>query len=105
MRQRSTRLPTAPSWRPGATGEERGGVAARPGRLVRSRPVNTPSNQTALCTGLQLGAVGSLVLLCLINLTNYIDRYLVSALGELIKIDLKLTDEDIGWLLSVFVLV
>lgn len=54
---------------------------------------------------LRLGAIGSLVLLILINLANYIDRFLVVALGDLIKAEFKLTDDEQGLLLSIFVIV
>jgi MFS family permease len=45
------------------------------------------------------------VLLCLINLANYIDRFLVVALAPLIAADLGLSDGDQGWLLGAFVIV
>ncbi|MFL5516719.1 MAG: MFS transporter [Gemmatimonadales bacterium] len=47
----------------------------------------------------------ALGLLALINLLNYIDRNVVYALFEPIKADLGLTDGQLGWLASAYILV
>ena len=47
----------------------------------------------------------ALGLLALINLLNYIDRNVIYALFEPIKADLSLTDSQLGWLGSAYILV
>ncbi len=47
----------------------------------------------------------ALAVLTAINLLNYLDRYLVSALVESLRADLWLTDTRIGWLMSGFIVV
>jgi MFS family permease len=47
----------------------------------------------------------ALGLLALINLLNYIDRNVIYALFEPIKQDLSLTDSQLGWLGSAYILV
>jgi len=47
----------------------------------------------------------ALGLLALINLLNYIDRNVIYALFEPIKADLGLTDGQLGWLGSAYILV
>src|SRR5690606_2559214 len=47
----------------------------------------------------------ALALLALINLLNYLDRNVIFALFEPIKRDLLLTDVQLGWLGSAYVLV
>lgn len=54
---------------------------------------------------LRLGAGASLALLFLINMANYIDRYLVIALAKPIKEEFDLTYQQVGWLTSAFVIV
>ncbi|HEY9506608.1 MAG TPA: MFS transporter, partial [Gemmatimonadales bacterium] len=47
----------------------------------------------------------ALGLLAVINLLNYIDRNVIYALFESIKRDLTLTDAQLGWLGSAYILV
>jgi len=47
----------------------------------------------------------ALGLLALINLLNYVDRNVIYALFEPIKQDLSLTDSQLGWLGSAYILV
>lgn len=47
----------------------------------------------------------ALAVLAFINLFNYLDRYIVSALVERIKPDLHLSDTQIGWLMTGFLIV
>lgn len=51
------------------------------------------------------GAWYALTLLALINLLNYLDRNVIFALFEPIKHELRLTDAQLGWLGSAYVLV
>jgi MFS transporter, Spinster family, sphingosine-1-phosphate transporter len=51
------------------------------------------------------GATFALLVLTLMNLLNYVDRWVPSAVKELLKGDLKLTDAQTSWPLSAFVLV
>ncbi len=52
------------------------------------------------------GAAGTtLALLTAVNLLNYLDRFVVSALAESLKRDLGLTDLRLGWLATSFILV
>jgi MFS family permease len=51
------------------------------------------------------GATFALVVLTAMNLLNYIDRWVPSAVKELIKGDLQLTDAQTSWPLSAFVVV
>lgn len=50
-------------------------------------------------------AYGALALLAFINLLNYLDRNVIFALFEPIKRDLSLTDTQLGWLGSAYILV
>lgn len=47
----------------------------------------------------------ALVLLTLVNLFNYLDRYVVSALVESLRLEMSLTDTELGWLMTGFVIV
>ena len=51
------------------------------------------------------GAWNALALLAFINLLNYLDRNIIFALFEPIKRDLMLTDTQLGWLGSAYILV
>jgi len=52
------------------------------------------------------GARTALVVLTLINLLNYLDRFIVPAVGEsLIHSELQLSDRQFGYLASVFLIV
>ena len=55
--------------------------------------------------GIRFGAWASLAVLFAINMANYMDRYLVVALQEPIKKEFDVTDTQIGFLTSAFVLV
>lgn len=46
-----------------------------------------------------------LALLTLVNLFNYLDRFIVSALVESLRADLWLTDTRLGWLMTGFIVV
>ncbi len=50
-------------------------------------------------------AYGALALLAFINLLNYLDRNVIFALFEPIKRDMSLTDTQLGWLGSAYILV
>lgn len=51
------------------------------------------------------GARRALIALTLLNLLNYVDRYVPSAVKELFKADLKLSDAETSWPLTAFVVV
>jgi MFS transporter, Spinster family, sphingosine-1-phosphate transporter len=51
------------------------------------------------------GATFALVVLTAMNLLNYVDRWVPSAVKELIKGDLKLSDAQTSWPLSAFIVV
>lgn len=51
------------------------------------------------------GALFALLVLTSMNLLNYIDRWVPSAVKELLKDDLKLTDAQTSWPLSAFIVV
>lgn len=55
--------------------------------------------------GTSRGAWNALALLAFINLLNYLDRNIIFALFEPIKRDLSLTDTQLGWLGSAYILV
>ena len=57
------------------------------------------SNISRACAGY------ALVLLALINVLNYLDRNVIFALFEPIKTELALTDTQLGWLGSAYVIV
>ena len=50
-------------------------------------------------------AWNALALLAFINMLNYLDRNVIFALFEPIKRDLLLTDTQLGWLGSAYILV
>jgi len=55
---------------------------------------------------LSAGPAGrALLVLTLVNLVNYMDRFLVSALVESLRADLWLTDLRLGWLMTSFMIV
>ena len=47
----------------------------------------------------------ALVVLTLMNMLNYVDRWVPSAVKELFKDDLKLTDAQTSWPLTAFIVV
>lgn len=51
------------------------------------------------------GAVFALIVLTLMNMLNYVDRWVPSAVKDLFKHDLGLTDAQTSWPLSAFILV
>lgn len=51
------------------------------------------------------GAVFALVVLTLMNMLNYVDRWVPSAVKDLFKHDLHLTDAQTSWPLSAFIIV
>ena len=51
------------------------------------------------------GALFALVILTLMNMLNYIDRWVPSAVKDLFKADLSLTDAETSWPLSAFIVV
>src|SRR5262245_15040819 len=75
-----------------APGQPQAGVSAPPDRSQSRRPS---------------GAYGMYVLglLTLVNLLNYLDRNVVYAVFEPIKRDLNLTDAQLGWLGSAYIIV
>ncbi len=56
-------------------------------------------------TGRAAGVGAALAVLFAINLLNYIDRYVITALFPLLKDDFRLTDRQLGLLASAFLLV
>jgi MFS family permease len=61
-----------------------------------------PSGPTRLLSG---PAGRALAVLTAVNLLNYLDRFLVSALVESLRADLWLTDVRLGWLMTGFIVV
>src|SRR5688500_9027974 len=51
------------------------------------------------------GATYAIVVLTAMNLLNYMDRYVPSAVKDLFAKDLKLTDEETAWPLTAFIIV
>lgn len=106
-------------------------AAALPGCLCRSRPTSVPTfatfSKSIFAAGIKLPRVPlssepfrpthvevnstrprawwALALLAFINLLNYLDRNVIFALFEPIKRDLVLTDAQLGWLGSAYILV
>jgi MFS family permease len=64
--------------------------------------VNPPPGESRLLSG-PAGRV--LAVLTLVNLLNYLDRFVVSALVESLRADLWLTDTRLGWLMTGFIVV
>ncbi len=61
---------------------------------------------TAAAPRLFAGPAGrALVVLAAINLLNYLDRFIVSALVESLRADMWLTDTRLGWLMTGFIVV
>jgi MFS family permease len=61
-----------------------------------------PENSTPVSKA----AVYGLVLLTVVNMLNYVDRYVVGALVESLKeSELALTDTQVGWLMSGFIII
>ncbi len=56
-------------------------------------------------TAIPQGARRAVVILTAMNLLNYVDRYVPSAVKELLKTDLGLTDEETSYPLTAFVIV
>jgi len=56
-------------------------------------------------TGAARAAGTALVLLTAVNLLNYLDRFVVAALVEPMKHDLALSDAQVGWVLTSFIVV
>jgi hypothetical protein len=48
--------------------------------------------------------LNALTILTVINFLNYIDRYVVASVFEPIKRDLLLSDVELGWVLSAFMI-
>src|SRR5256712_12561468 len=94
----------APSCRASSRGRPggRGGTAppARRRRLSTAAPDSGPPAATS-----RAYAAYALGLLTLINLLNYTDRNVVFALFEPIKRELVLSDQQLGWLGSAYVIV
>ncbi len=64
--------------------------------------MNAPTGEPRLLTG---PAGRALAILTAINLLNYLDRFVVSALVESLRADLWLTDTRLGWLMTGFIVV
>ena len=64
--------------------------------------MNPPPGEPRLLSG-PAGRV--LAVLTLVNLLNYLDRFIVSALVESLRADLWLTDTRLGWLMTGFIVV
>ncbi len=64
--------------------------------------MNPPPGELRLLSG-PAGRV--LAVLTLVNLLNYLDRFVVSALVESLRADLWLTDTRLGWLMTGFIVV
>lgn len=65
-----------------------------------------PEHRHAPSTNLSRAARHGLLVLTLINLFNYLDRYVIASLVEPLKAsELALNDQQIGWLMSSFILV
>ncbi|HEY6207739.1 MAG TPA: MFS transporter, partial [Gemmatimonadales bacterium] len=75
-------------------------MRARSRSLSRARP--EPSREGK---GAGAYAAYALGLLTLINLLNYTDRNVIYALFEHIKLELQLSDQQLGWLGSAYVIV
>src|ERR1044071_9747408 len=75
-------------------------MRARSRSLSRARP--EPSREVK---GAGAYAAYALGLLTLINLLNYTDRNVIYALFEHIKLELQLSDQQLGWLGSAYVIV
>jgi len=73
-----------------------------PSSPARSTEPNGGGGEPRLLSG-PAGRV--LAVLTLVNLLNYLDRYLVSALVESLRADLWLTDTRLGWLGTGFIVV
>lgn len=75
--------------------------------MVDDSQSNLPTTPTAARLTAQRGAVLSLAVLTFINLFNYLDRYVVAALAETLKKapELRLTDTQLGLLMTGFVIV
>ena len=59
----------------------------------------------SILLGMIRSPTAALLVLTFINLFNYIDRYVIAAILPGIKKDLALTDQQLGWLSSSFVIV
>ncbi|HEY6002555.1 MAG TPA: MFS transporter [Anaeromyxobacter sp.] len=64
--------------------------------------MNAPTGEPRLLSG---PAGRALAILTAINLLNYLDRFVVSALVESLRADLWLTDTRLGWLMTGFIVV
>jgi MFS family permease len=64
--------------------------------------VTAPTGEPRLLSG---PAGRALVLLTAVNLLNYLDRFVISALVESLRADLWLTDTRLGWLMTGFIVV
>src|SRR5207248_1522859 len=92
-----------------------GGSPSAPRRTARRRRTATPARRRRLSTAdpefaapaatSRAYAAYALGLLTLINLLNYTDRNVVFALFEPIKRELVLSDQQLGWLGSAYVVV
>ncbi len=70
-----------------------------------SRAVNAPPTDAPRARLLHGPAGRALAVLTGINLLNYLDRYVVSALFESLRADLWLTDTRLGFLATGFIVV
>jgi MFS family permease len=67
--------------------------------------MNTPAQKDLERNSWRFSAGAGLAILAFINLFNYLDRYVVSAVFESLKHSLALTDANLGSLISAFLLV